>query len=76
MTKIKLIKSLLDTFKKIDSVSISNEDTFFVTRYKNRLLLIKAKSDRFKLKADYTLLTQIPTKFVNPKLTRFIESHY
>jgi hypothetical protein len=76
MTKIKLIKSLLHTFKKIDSVGISNGDTFFIARFQNRLLLTKAKSDRFQLKADYALLAQIPTKLVNPKLTRLIESYY
>lgn len=75
MTKIKLIKSLLHTFKKIDSIGVSNGNTFFIVRSKQRLLIVKANSD-FKLKTDYTCLTQIPTKLVPPKLTRLIESHY
>jgi hypothetical protein len=67
----------LHTFKKIDGVRISNADTFFFIRFKDRLLIIKAKSDSFQqLRAGYTLLTQILTKLVNPKLTSLIESHY
>jgi hypothetical protein len=80
MTKIKLIKSLLHTFKKIDSIGISNGDTFYITQFKNsiatRLVIIKSKETDFKLREHSTLLTKISAKLLNPKLTKLIESFY